>query len=105
MSDWTGASAALAARRHELTARLARIEGELDVPHDADRDEDAVLHEADEVLEGLGLKGKAELRAIDAAIARIADGSYGDCARCGQPIAPARLRALPATAVCTACAR
>jgi RNA polymerase-binding transcription factor DksA len=105
MQEWTEARAALAARRQELAARLARIEGELDVPHDANWDEDAVLHEADEVLEGLGLKGEAELRAVDAALARIADGSYGDCALCGQPIAPARLRALPATAVCTACAR
>lgn len=104
MTDWAEAKTALVARRAELTARLARIEGELDVPHDANWDEDAVLHEADEVLEGLGLKGEAELRAIDAALARIDDGSYGDCARCGNPIAAARLRALPATAVCAACA-
>jgi RNA polymerase-binding transcription factor DksA len=104
MTDWTEARAALTARRQELTARLARIEGELDVPHVANWDEDAVLHEADEVLEGLGLKGEGEMRAIDAALARLDGGTYGDCARCGQPIAPARLRALPATAVCAACA-
>jgi RNA polymerase-binding transcription factor DksA len=104
MTDFSEAKAALEARRQELAARLQRIEGELDTPHDANWDEDAVVHEGDEVLEGLGQKGEAELRAVDAALARIADGSYGDCARCGNPIPAARLRVLPATAVCAACA-
>lgn len=104
MADWSKAGAALAARRQELAARLARIEGELDAPHDANRVEDAAVHEADEVLEGLGHRGEAELRAIDAALARIAGGSYGECVRCGGAIAPARLKALPATAVCATCA-
>lgn len=104
MLDFTEAKRQLLARRSELAARLQRIEGELDVPHDANWDEDAVLHEDDEVLEGLGQKGEAEMRAIDAALARIADGTYGVCARCGADIPAARLQALPATAVCTACA-
>jgi RNA polymerase-binding transcription factor DksA len=104
MTDWTEAKAALMARKRELTERLERIEGELEEPHDTNWDEDAVLHEGDEVLEGLGQKGEAELRAIDAALARIADGTYGDCVRCGNPIATARLKVLPATAVCAPCA-
>lgn len=104
MTDWSEAKAALMARKQELTDRLQRIEGELDTPHDANWDEDAVLHEGDEVLEGLGQKGEAELRAIEAALARIAAGTYGECVRCGNAIAPARLKALPATAVCAACA-
>jgi len=32
---------------------------------------------------------------IDAALQRIEDGTYGQCRRCGKPIAEARLKAMP----------
>lgn len=41
---------------------------------------------------------------VEAAIARLADGTYGLCERCGQPIAPARLEAMPAARRCITCA-
>jgi DnaK suppressor protein len=44
------------------------------------------------------------LESIDAALARIATGSYGKCDDCGEPIAAARLDALPFATTCTACA-
>ena len=40
---------------------------------------------------------------IDAAMARLDDGSYGTCARCGQQIDPARLAARPAAIYCINC--
>jgi len=40
---------------------------------------------------------------IDAALARIADGTYGSCDRCHQPIPKARLKALPYARLCVAC--
>ena len=46
-----------------------------------------------------------ELARIEAALARIEDGSYGECLNCGEPIAPGRLKLDPAAAVCIACAR
>jgi RNA polymerase-binding transcription factor len=45
----------------------------------------------------------AEVRELDAARARIADGSYGVCADCGADIPLARLRAQPAALRCVAC--
>jgi DnaK suppressor protein len=39
------------------------------------------------------------------ALARIRNGSYGICEMCGEPIAPARLRALPEVATCLECQR
>lgn len=45
----------------------------------------------------------AELRQIDDALERIAAGIYGICARCGENIAPDRMRILPATRLCLAC--
>ncbi|MBB3064906.1 TraR/DksA family transcriptional regulator [Limibacillus halophilus] len=45
-----------------------------------------------------------ELRKIDAALDRIADGDYGYCLRCGEGIAPERLDLDPATPLCIDCA-
>jgi DnaK suppressor protein len=42
---------------------------------------------------------------VDRAIGRIDEGTYGACERCGRPIDPARLRALPRTLLCTDCKR
>ncbi|HEY0822974.1 MAG TPA: TraR/DksA family transcriptional regulator [Ramlibacter sp.] len=44
-----------------------------------------------------------ELSQIVVALRRVEDGSYGFCDDCGEPIDERRLRALPATAFCTAC--
>ena len=39
------------------------------------------------------------------ALAKLEEGSYGTCDRCGQAIAPARLRAAPESVLCIDCAR
>jgi DnaK suppressor protein len=44
-----------------------------------------------------------ELVEIDAALARIADGTYGTCEICGGAIGRDRLRALPETRRCVGC--
>ena len=45
----------------------------------------------------------AELLAIDEALQRVADGSYGLCLQCGASIPAARLHAQPTAARCVAC--
>jgi DnaK suppressor protein len=45
----------------------------------------------------------SELRAIDAALARFDEGTYGLCTRCGGEIGEARLRANPAAERCITC--
>lgn len=45
----------------------------------------------------------SELTEIDAALARIADGSYGSCESCGGAIGRDRLRALPEVRRCMSC--
>lgn len=49
------------------------------------------------------VRAARELADVAAALQRIDDGSYGQCAGCGKTIAPARLHALPAVALCTRC--
>ncbi len=43
------------------------------------------------------------LQAIEEALGRIDKGTYGVCRDCGEPIADARLRAIPWTRVCITC--
>ena len=44
------------------------------------------------------------LRKIHAALARIEDGSYGLCRKCGEAIPDNRLQAVPYTSLCVSCA-
>ena len=44
-----------------------------------------------------------ELRAVEAALARFEEGTYGFCTRCGGDIGEARLRANPAAERCITC--
>ncbi len=45
------------------------------------------------------------LAAIDEALKRIEEGSFGTCARCGKPIAEERLEAMPYATKCIDCKR
>jgi DnaK suppressor protein len=40
------------------------------------------------------------LTQVNAALQRLAEGKYGICARCGKPIPPRRLEALPYATLC-----
>jgi len=92
-------------RLGELDGRLHEIDEELDAHQSKDWGELALEREEDEVLEGMGASGLAEVQQIRAALARIEDGSYGFCVRCGEEINAARLDVVPATPFCRICAR
>jgi RNA polymerase-binding protein DksA len=47
---------------------------------------------------------RRQLAEIDAALARLEDGTYGVCERCGGQIPPARLEARPIARLCVSCA-
>ena len=93
----------LLARRAELLGNLARIEDQLDDPVPRDWEDAASERQGDEVLTALGQSDRAEIRRIDAALARIEAGEYGDCVQCGKPIAEKRLQLLPDTPFCANC--
>lgn len=58
-------------------------------------------------LTDIGVGGSLEISEarIARALAKLAEGSYGVCDDCGDPIAPARLRAAPEGVLCIECAR
>ncbi|MBP2235173.1 RNA polymerase-binding transcription factor DksA [Sinorhizobium kostiense] len=91
-------------RKRELYGRLMKIEEDLEQPMNADVPDRVTERESDEVLEGLGLAGQSEIRAIDAALDRIAAGTFGICVRCGDPISQERLQAVPHAPLCQVCA-
>lgn len=62
----------------------------------------AATAERTEVL-GLVETLKSQLDAVDAALVRIEQGTYGTCASCGRPIPEARLEARPASIYCVDC--
>lgn len=94
----------LETRLADLKGRLQGIEAELDSHQSQDWGELATEREGDEVLEGMGLSGQQEIRKIEAALARIAKGDYGICAKCGAEIGDERLNVLPYTPHCRTCA-
>ena len=97
--------AQLAARLRELDSRLHGIEDELLTHQAKDFEEMATEREQDEALNALGAEGEREMRMIHAALARIDEGEYGYCTKCGARIPEARLDILPATPFCPICAR
>lgn len=101
---WDSQLRILQARRAELTGDLSEIEHALDAPMPKDWEDRASERQGDEVLEALGQVELAELKKIDAALARIADGRYGTCLKCGEQISEARLNAVPEAALCKRCA-
>jgi RNA polymerase-binding transcription factor DksA len=96
--------AMLEERLIELGARLDEIEAELDSHHNPDWEDLATEREGDEVLEATGIAGQREIAMIRSALGRLAQGSYGLCVRCGEPIAEARLDLVPWTPHCRSCA-
>ncbi len=87
----------------ELTAHMQKISDDLDQPLPADLEDQAIDLEDDEVLSGLGLSNQKELWLLNDALKRIANGTYGICAKCGDDISPERLDAVPYAVTCRKC--
>jgi RNA polymerase-binding protein DksA len=66
-------------------------------------DDEGLSDATAEVEVTLVMRESQELQEIDAALARIADGSYGSCFDCGGDIDQARLKANPAARRCLPC--
>ena len=105
--------AAAAARLHEeratLLASVAGMAEDMTKLFDASRDSNADDEHDPEgqtiaferaQLAALTDQAREQLTEIDAALARVADGTYGICEVGGEPIPPARLEARPTARTC-----
>lgn len=90
--------ALLPALREDITSvNSARRDSNVDDEHDPEGSTIAFeLSQASALLE----QSRASLVQIDAALARMEEGSYGVCAVCGTEIPVGRLEARPWTAYC-----
>ena len=104
MTDTAAARTRLEEMLADGEARIARLEADLAETPDADSSERAVQMEDDEALEGQAAVLSDEIASIRRALARIDDGAYGECVRCGEAIAEGRLQARPEAALCITCA-
>jgi RNA polymerase-binding transcription factor DksA len=104
MADYADIAARLQARLAELTARAEGIEDDLRGPLDADFSEQAIDLADDEALVGVDEILRADAVQVRAALARIAQGTYGTCANCGADIPRERLEAQPVATRCIRCA-
>ena len=88
----------------ELTRDISGIEAELQRSLSADWEEQATQLLGQDPLEGIEKSKLQEVHQIKEALKRIADGTYGICTQCEQPIDPKRLKALPTATRCISCA-
>ena len=102
----------LASERADAIERIAALERELlgiiesgsagaDDEHDP---EGATLAFERQHVAALLSQARRHLADVDAAVARLAEGRYGVCESCGEPIGAARLAARPVTSTCIRCA-
>jgi DnaK suppressor protein len=114
MSEQEDARAALAAAQERALDRLASLEREFggivaaarDAGADDEHDpEGATLAFERQHVAALADSAREDLTEIQAALARLADGSYGTCQVCGARISAERLAARPAARTCVGCVR
>jgi RNA polymerase-binding protein DksA len=114
MAEHGDARAALATARERAAARLASLQREFDGIVEAARGagtddehdpEGATLAFERQHVAALAQAAREHLADVDAALARLADGSYGTCQTCGRPIGEERLAARPAARTCIGCTR
>lgn len=100
----------------DLRARRRKLASELGAVTTVERDPDASVSfgkrvgdgttEAVERLNRVGTARELEamLRDVDRALAKVEEGTYGICDRCGMFIPEARLEARPWSVLCVDCA-
>ena len=96
---------ALATLRHEHSGSLDQEVEEIPATNDNHLAETATATLGREIDYTLGENSEHVLSAIDAAIKRIDDGTYGTCVTCGGEIRRERLEASPWASHCIDCKR
>lgn len=100
---------ALEQEREELLGQVEDLDSEADITRwrDAGFDDDPAdtgsANMERERAQSLSAHARRILDAIDSALRRVDDGTYGTCERCGQQIEFDRLDALPYATLCMAC--
>jgi DnaK suppressor protein len=105
--------ALLDAEQHKVTERLEALErdfnGIVEAARQANADDEhdpegaTIAFERQHIAALLG-QARSQLSQVEAAIARLDAGHYGECEDCGRPIGADRLGARPTARTCIDCA-
>ena len=91
-------------RARQLEQLISGAQSEVNSSHEVTDRKDEAHDELQAAIAGAEMRRHlVELRDIQLARERIADGTYGECVNCGLPIAPGRLLAQPTATRCTMC--
>jgi RNA polymerase-binding transcription factor len=102
IADRTATTQRLAALEREFSG-IVEASGQANADDEHDPEGATIAYERQHVASLLG-QTREHLVAIEVALRRLDDGSYGVCERCGQAIAPGRLAARPTASACVSCA-
>ena len=95
----------LTQEQDELNLRVEKIHRDRSNRHISKQfDEQSVERENDQVLAGLDLEAREELKAIELALARLETDYFDKCKDCGETISDERLLAIPHAVTCRHCA-
>ncbi|MEH3077839.1 MAG: TraR/DksA C4-type zinc finger protein [Quadrisphaera sp.] len=105
--------AALEAERADATAQVLDLDravaGVVEASRDSNADDEhdpegaTIAFERAQAI-AVRDRQRARLREVDAALGRVAAGTFGRCENCGCEIAPGRLLARPTSHTCVTCA-
>lgn len=97
----------LEARRHNLRSSVVRTEEDGRAAQEADSAQDIADRASGsyqkEFLFARSTNDRMFLQMVERALSNIADGTYGECANCGNEIGLRRLEAVPWARHCIAC--
>lgn len=94
----------LRAMRHELEDEFSHASNELGGERSTSAPEDSAATQTSDLMASSTMRHiSLRLREIDAALERIADGTFGRCSECGERIPESRLAANPLAARCIPC--
>ena len=98
----------LLTQRRSLLRQVAQTEDELlwlETDVESELEERGQEETMVRLLDRLDGRAKAEIEEIDRALFKLGTAQYGRCEQCGKDIPRSRPEALPAAAMCMACAQ
>lgn len=104
MIDQDQVKKSLLAKRTELAQRLGATQATERQEVAQGQNDNAQLWEVSDIRDDLDTQAATELDQVNRALARLDAGEYGLCSECEEPIAEARLKALPYATLCIQCA-
>ena len=101
--DFDNAKQQLLQLKQEYQTRISKIEDDIQNPKDdlnKDWEDQAIAIRQNDTRQLLAAEARQNLIYVEKALTHIANGSYGECEVCAEPIQEQRLQAIPYATLC-----